>query len=438
MEFATNLTRITLRSFAFRAANAASIFGVAVVLARALGPMNYGLYTFAVALVTVLAIPAQLGLPDLLVREIARHRTQHRWDLIGALVRVADRTVLIASVFISAAVGLIIYSFPLNIPALDTPTVVWALLLLPIMAFAVIQGSAIRGLGLVLSGQLPDQLLRPGALLLLSLVALALVGSNSLRAQDAMTLHVIAGTIGVLYGIVKLRRSVPHTSRVEGVSGQTQRWLISAGPFALIAGLQVINNQADALLIGFLASGTEVGTYRVAVQAAALVGFGLGAVNMVVAPRIVELYSAGDSARLQRIVTSGARAVMATALPTAGVLILAGDFVLVTVFGSEYRDAAFCLAILSIGQIVNATMASVGVLLNMTGHENDTLKGVFIAAVFNVLFNLLLIPPYGIEGAAVATAASVAIWNVHLAWLVRRRLGISVTIFARRSEAELD
>ena len=65
-------------------------------------------------------------------------------------------------------------------------------------------------------------------------------------------------------------------------------------------------------------------------------------------------------------------------------------------------------------------------LLNMTGHERPAQRIVWIAAMGNLALNLWAIPRFGIEGAAVATAFSMALWNVAAAVAVKRLLGLSV------------
>jgi len=75
-------------------------------------------------------------------------------------------------------------------------------------------------------------------------------------------------------------------------------------------------------------------------------------------------------------------------------------------------------------------MGSVGALLNMTGHERDTLRGVAIAAVANVVLGLALIPLFGLEGAALATAATLIIWNLLLRQAVWGRIRIETMAFS--------
>jgi O-antigen/teichoic acid export membrane protein len=106
------------------------------------------------------------------------------------------------------------------------------------------------------------------------------------------------------------------------------------------------------------------------------------------------------------------------------ILTTGGDFLIEFCFGSSYKSGTTALAILAFGQLINASFGSVGSLLNMTGNENDTLKGMVIAVVVNMVLNILLIPHFGIEGAAFSTVISCFFWNVILRNSVRRRLGI--------------
>ncbi|MFO7971597.1 MAG: polysaccharide biosynthesis C-terminal domain-containing protein, partial [Desulfobacterales bacterium] len=99
------------------------------------------------------------------------------------------------------------------------------------------------------------------------------------------------------------------------------------------------------------------------------------------------------------------------------------------VFGAVFVNSYLPLVILMAGQMVNSAAGSVAFLLNMTGHERDTAKGVACAAGINIVLNLILIPPLGINGAATATAVSMVVWNVLLWWMVRKRLRINSMAF---------
>ncbi len=196
--------------------------------------------------------------------------------------------------------------------------------------------------------------------------------------------------------------------------------------------MQLINGRTDVLTLGFFRTDAEIGIYRVASQMAAVVVFALLAVNMTQGPHIAHLFSKGDMQMLQRMVTRSAQAVMLFALPVVLVIVFFGEFIIRTVFGPEFESAYIPLVILCVGQLVNASMGSVGNLLNMTGHERDTTKSILVAAIVNVALNLSLVPVWGIIGAAVATACTLIVWNVIMWHKVRTRIGIEPSLFFRR------
>jgi O-antigen/teichoic acid export membrane protein len=81
------------------------------------------------------------------------------------------------------------------------------------------------------------------------------------------------------------------------------------------------------------------------------------------------------------------------------------------------------LIILAAGQLINVAFGSVGLFLTMTGYERDTLRGQVIALVVNALAAVILIPPYGAVGAALAVAIGLVTWNAALAISFVQRLG---------------
>jgi len=252
----------------------------------------------------------------------------------------------------------------------------------------------------------------------------------------AMAIHAAAAFCAYLVGIALLRRGLPAPVRKGRPDYRTAAWLKTLLPLTLLAGMEMINNQVDVVLLGFLRTAGEVGIYRVAWQVSLPVVFTLTAVNLVVAPHFARAWQNADKQRLQRLATWSARVAASLAIPAAAVLIGFGTPLLGFVFGREFAAGGAALTILCIGQLCNAAAGSVGTILNMTGHERDTMLGIGIAAVTNVTLNLLLIPPFGIVGAATATTVSMVLWNLILFRRVRHRLGIVSAALPRRTQVE--
>lgn len=422
--------RETVWIFLFRITSTGMGFLATVLLARVLGADGYGVYSYALALVMLLSLPAQSGLPVLLMRETAKNSELGRYELVRGVWVWAGRAAGILSVgllIVGGSIVVAISEFPLETRPLTT---LWAFLLVPLIALGNLRGAALQGLDRIVEGQLPEYVLRP-TLLVVLLGGLALL-HDQMTSSQAMAMHVVAATVAFAVGAYLLWKRTPGEVRRSKPRFEARAWLASALPLALITGMMTVNGYADILILGLFEAPDQVGVYRVAVQFAALVSFGLQAVNMVVAPRFARLYAQKQMGRLQTIVTSSARLVLAISLALALLFVAFGESVLELVFGSAFGAAYVPLLILIGGHLVNSVAGSVGYLLNMTGHERDEARAVTVAAAVNIVLNFALIPQLGTVGAATATALSFALWRFWLWRLVRQRLDIDSLAFGTR------
>jgi O-antigen/teichoic acid export membrane protein len=197
----------------------------------------------------------------------------------------------------------------------------------------------------------------------------------------------------------------------------------------VLGGLGVLNRQLDVVMMKGLATDAETGVYAVAVQLSTFISMVLTSLNLVIAPRFASLHAAGRIGELQRLVATSAAIVTAGTVPIAVGLVAMSPWLL-PFWGPEFVDARLPFAILALGNVVNALSGSVGYLLIMSGNERTVARVFAAVAAVNIAANLVLIPRMGAAGAATATAVSMALWNLTLIVLVRRRLGIHSTVFA--------
>jgi O-antigen/teichoic acid export membrane protein len=416
------LFRAMFGSLGVRVAASLLTLAAAIVLARMLGPAGYGVYSYAYVIVLVLAIPAQLGLPTLVVREIAKLHAHQDWGMMRGLLQRTNQIVLLWSLGLTGIGFTVLYIW--FRASSDFVTLMWAFALLPLMALGALRGAALRGLHKVALGQLPEQALRP-ALLIVGLFIATLAGRNgTITPGLAMGIHVAAGAAAYLIGAALLLMNLPAPVRKAVPEYDTRRWTDSIVPLSLLLGLQIIFSQMDTLILGMYRTDAEVGVYRAAVQTITVVTFANMTVSAVLAPNLAALHAKGDMAGLQRLVRWSSRMVLLMTLTPAVFLMLFNEHVLARAFGASFAPGGAALFILCIGQIAAASVGPVGLLMNMTGHERRAMPVVIAAVLMNASLNLLLVPRFGIRGAAVANAVSYAFWNLMLAWQVRQRLGI--------------
>ncbi len=425
----SELIRNGAGSLILKAASVLLTFLTTVVMARALGADNYGVYSYVYALVSLLSIPAEFGLPNLLVRETAKALARQEWGKIKGIWNWAGRVTAILTVTIVLGAGVAFLIWGNHFSRVQLVTMTWGLALVPLIALGALRGAALRGLHKVMLGQLPEQAFLPGFYILLILGTIFIFQEKKLSPDRAMGLQVAAAALAFIIGAWLLWRATPGEVHRAKPIFEGRLWLASTLPLAFIGGMQLINRRTSILILGLFENSAQVGVFRVADQVSLLVSLGLQAINIVVAPQFARLYAVGDKERLQRLAAASARVVLLLTLAATAVFLFAGKPLLRMIFGAEFIGAFWPLSILSIGQLINSVTGSVGVLLNMTGHEQETAKGMTISAISNVVLNLVLIPPFGVSGAALASAITMTIWNILLWFAVRRRLNINSMAF---------
>jgi O-antigen/teichoic acid export membrane protein len=397
-----------------------------VVLARILGAKGYGAYAYAVSWISLLLIPATMGLDTLLTREAARCRATENWPALRGILGWSDRIVLTAGFMLAAGFAATLWFWPKG----PDPTVVdclWVgIPLLPFMAVVQLRGGSTRGLGEVFGAQVPMLIVLPLSFLA-AVLGLHLIGD--LSASRAVALRTASAVLAAIVAVWLLHRVLPTETYRALPEYHRRDWLRSAVPFLFLNAAVVLNQQVAVIMLGSMAGPAAAGVYDVARRTAMLVSFVLLAVNMPLGPIIANLHARGEIERLQRVVVKSARVAVAGSCLIAFALITLGPWIL-GLFGDAFTAGLPVLTVLCLGEILVAAAGSVGLVLNMTGYERDTMKGIGIASISNVLLNALFIPQWGLFGAALAGAASTALWNVLLIIWVWRRLGVRATAFS--------
>lgn len=415
-------------SFALKVTNIGLAFLTTIFLARLLGVEGYGIYSFAYALTILLGIPVQSGLPNLILRETARGMATKQSDLVKGAWKWSRQMVLIFSLIVIIGLGPLLIWWQGGLNNVKGVTLACSLLLIPFIALGNLSGAVLRGFQNIIAGQLPEFFIRPGLYLLL-IVGVWLFYSQWLTPPRAMFMLVLASLMAFVFGAWLLWQKTPKSVSESNARFDSRGWLVSSTLFALLAGFHVLNSQLGTIILGIYQSPISVGTFRVAVQVSLLASFGLDVINQILAPRFASLYAQGEKEDLQRLVTASARIILIFNIILTSLFIVMGRNFFLIIFGTSFLNAYFPLLILLVGQMFNSLTGSVGFLLNMTGHEYETMQGMAIAGGLNIVLSLLLTPRWGIFGTATATSISMIIWNAILWWRVRQKLCINSFAF---------
>lgn len=385
-----------------------AVFVSSVQLARGLGVRGYGEYGIAMAIVTLGGIPAELGIPKLVLRETAAATALRDWPRFFGVLRWADRTclgvsaLLVVAIIIGSAAVLgwqdsgLIRAIALGIP------------IIPLLAMARIQGAALQGLQFVVLGQLAQTLFRP--LLLAMTLFVLYIARQFPSAAGAMALNSATALVALVVNYIWLKNRKPDRKEVTLVQ-DGRRWLKSSFPMALSEGMLQLQAQLSILMVGVFVGPHDVGLFRIAISVVTFMVAPVVLLGAVTLPIYSRLYVEKDMDRLQRLCTRSTQLQFAAILIISLPLLLDGRNILGFIFGEGYRGAYAPMAISSIGFLISAACGANSELLNMTGHERRVTRAMSIGLVTNVVTMPLFVSLFGVGGAALSLSIGTIAWN---------------------------
>ena len=389
------------------------------LLARGLGAAEYGRYGYALSVLHILLVGVNLGFPTVVMRDVGRALVEGTWDLVKGLRRFTALWMLGTGGLLSLLLVFLAGRLPdphgrLEALALLSP-------FLMVASIEMLQMFTLKGLKRIVLASFPFT----GTFYALFLLTLFMLQGLTL---PRVALGFIGSyLLGILIFQLALGRSFPPAYRSASPRYAIRSWFASALPLFLAGSLFVLNAQVDMVMLGWFRGNEEVGIYRLALRLAGFISFPLFVANASIAPRIVQHHIAGEMDRLARWIRRLIRLAFFGALLIYGGLALLGGWAL-GLAGETYRQGYGVLLLLGLGQLVNVGAGSVGWILQMTHRERDTAIGVGIALLSNVVLNALLTPRLGYVGTAIATALSLACWNLTLSWFVWRHHRVRVGV----------
>lgn len=398
--FSSSLMRITSAGLTFLGS---------IVLARVLGADYYGDYVLVLSWITLFFVVSTAGLPNLMLREISLSNAENRPDLTKGML-LSGLGTFVVLLALCGAFYLLARSIGIGIDG-GMGWMAWATVLL--WGMALLLESATRGLGATTVGQVGELLLRPGGILIFMLVLRALMGAETVTSDTALIALFIATGLSAGFALVTFWRVQGGMFEVAATY-RSRDWLIGGLYNSSIAVLIKSSFPLSFLLLGYLAGTSEVGIYRVGYQLSMAASIGLLAAKAVIAPQIARSLTYGGQQEFRTVYVNAIKSCLLFSVPICVILLIAPEFILGTLFGPEYYEAANATRILAFTVLVNSLFGPIDVILEVK-RADRTLS---LAAVLRVVLYLglvaLLVPyagPFGgIAGVAIAQLVSTLAW----------------------------
>lgn len=386
-------------TFAAKLFLTASRFALAVLLARLLGAHDYGLYSLALSAVALGAGLALLGMDAALVRYIAVAAGRRDEAAVWGTLQVGVGLSLLASALIGAAMFALAYPIAarlFNEPAL-APLLQLSGAIVPLLTLADVLASASRGFKRMDYSALAQFVAQPIVRIALTL-ALALLG---LSPAVAVLIYGLASGASSLILLFYLNRQFSLRRPLRAARRDTRGILGFALPFWLSGLITTVQGNLQTLLVGALSSIAGAGVFAMADALNSLGNLFSSSLNISARPLIAELYDRGDRAQLGAIYQTAARWALTVNLPIFLVTVLF-PAQLLAIFGEDFTLGASALVLLACANLANVGTGMGGIILDMAGYTRLKLINTIVRLGLYLALDWLLIPPWGIAGAAMA------------------------------------
>ncbi|KKC31647.1 oligosaccharide flippase family protein [Devosia psychrophila] len=419
--------RRSVASLGIKLATAGLTYVTYVVLSRTMSPDEYGRFAFGLALATVLAIGAGVGQPMAILRLWSQEAVAGRAAEAIKAVRAGSMLTILASLVIALALCAAVL-ITLQFASFDDTANHFygaAFLVLP-MAMAEYNSSALRAQGSLWTALVPRDILwrlaLPGVVLILFAFGVVLSGPDALVLSAAL----LSGMLALQFwrsmaGKYVLTPSLWPVRRYWQQWGGISRWLM------LGALIETAALNADVILVGLMLDLESSGIYFNAFRTAGLMTLFTFAIELVIAPMVAQHFHAGQMRKAQAITALASVAGFVFSLVIFAIFVGWGDLIL-SLFGAYYAEGTLVLVLLSFGLLFDAATGPSKIVMMMTGHERAyvAIFGTIMALGFLVQF--LVIPIYGIVGAAAANMGARIVAQIAIALWCRLRIGLDTSL----------
>jgi O-antigen/teichoic acid export membrane protein len=392
------------------------------LIARCGTEADYGVFSLALVVLNICAVIAALGLPTGTSRSIAYARGKNDSERVQKLIPASIQLSVMAGIFL----GIIVF-FTSDIIAvkifhdanLGLPLKIFALGI-PISALVNIVVSIFQGFDDVKPTAYFQYILRSLLLpvFLIPVIFLDLPFTGVFYAFLASL--VISCVVLVVYTVKRLPFPTKFRTRV-GANPVARELLLFSLPLFGATMVGLIITSADTLMLGGLKSSVEVGLYSAARPLADIISAPYPVLGLIYVPVASGLYARGSMLEMRRNFSILTKWLVSATLPLFLILFLFPETVLGFLFGASYTSAATALRILSLGLIIGNFFGPIGHTLVVMGEVRFIMWTYLAAALLNVGLGFALIPPLGIEGAAIAYVAAVTLVSLTYCWKLYSR-----------------
>lgn len=386
----------------------ANRFVITLLLARLLGAEQYGVYSLALSVAAITSTVSMLGLDDAVMRYVAIYSSRRDESGLWGALQVSLGTSLILGVMLGAALFLLAEIISVNLfhePQL-TPLIRLISIVIPFLTLSEMLMFATRGFKKMEYSVIAENFVQL-TLRLVLIVVLGMIGLNPYLAVIVFGISDIAASIVLVFFLNKefpLRRPL-NTARRD-----TREIYNFALPFWVSDLINTFRGHFQTILLGSLTTVTSAGIFAVVNKVNLLGHMSYRSIQTSSQPIIAELQSNGEWEQVGRLYKTISRWALTLNIPLILIMMLFPKQLL-GMFGSSFTEGSSALMILALAELAIVITGMSGPIIDMTGHNKLKMVNSVTQVIISLGMNILLIPRWGLLGAALAALISIAFIN---------------------------
>jgi len=376
-------------------------FIITLIITNTFGAKIYGEYTYILNYIVIASSFLLIGTNNGLAYQLPRIKNK-KGNYISFSYIV---TLFFSSIAIILA---LIFLKPLS-AIIDKHLLLISIPLLMLIPLKNITISALRGLKKSLNLIIVRDVLSSVTFLINILFVIFII--KKMHVEGIIISQIIAHTVIVMYGVIylfknKLIKAPFVLSRVE--INSFMRYSLFVFFTGIIA---ILLFRTDIAMIGYFRSAKAVGVYRVVVKLTMYIVFLNSNINIMLGPEISALASKNKHDEIVKVYILITRWVVIFGAFVFAFILISPTNIL-SIFGPDFVIGIKAIIIMAVGRIISLSFGPVALLNSMMNHPKSNLISNIFVLTFNIILNLILIPKYGITGAAIATATSSVLANI--------------------------
>jgi O-antigen/teichoic acid export membrane protein len=395
-------------------------------LTRSLSVEDYGLFTAVFVFVSLFGILHDLGLNQALIKYIPEFSVNGRLDRIKSSVSFV--LIFFAGLSFLITVLLFVFSGQIAEGFFRTEAAVIPLRIFSIWFFSVTFYYVFNAANQGFQNMRMYSLMQFFDTTSVFLLAVLLIGVFGYGVNGVALAYLFGGIVLSFLTFSLFRWQYPRIFKEKtSIDKPLIKTLFKFAFPVLLSGLAgMISNNIDTLTITAFRSLNDVGFYQAAQPAARMLWYLSTALTVVLFPMISELWARREQKLLGQALHFLIKFSLILIIPVALVLIAFPEIVLRLLFGSSYLPGSTALQILATAAIIYTLYAILGSVMSGIGKPIVNTKVIALMACLNLAGDLVLVPIFGIEGAAVSTFASYLLGLALLFYYSRKLIGLTI------------